>query len=183
MRIKYQSADSPAPLLGWSGRSLVDHARTRYVIPVPPNYHTLLPLISSTHTYCILQTFLPDLVSWCQRHPLRKGNVKRQHGLWQERALLRCRFRLLTGRASPIWNRRPCHGDLPLSVAQALAGHQKNTTAIALDTSDSAAPNTAISTVDIVISLIPYTLHALVVKAAINQQKSAVTTSYICPRL
>ncbi|KAJ5267858.1 aminoadipic semialdehyde synthase [Penicillium angulare] len=70
-----------------------------------------------------------------------------------------------------------------LSAAQALAVHHKNTTAIELDASDCAALNTAISTVDIVISLIPYTLHALVVKAAINQQKPVVTTSYISSEL
>lgn len=54
-----------------------------------------------------------------------------------------------------------------LSTAQALAGNHKNTTAIALDVAnDAAGLNAAVSDADIVISLIPYVLHATVVEAA-----------------
>ncbi|PYH96674.1 Saccharopine dehydrogenase [Aspergillus ellipticus CBS 707.79] len=71
-----------------------------------------------------------------------------------------------------------------LSSAQALAGHHKNTTAIALDVaSDVAGLSAAVSSADIVISLIPYVYHATVVEAAIEHRKPVVTTSYISPAL
>jgi len=36
---------------------------------------------------------------------------------------------------------------------------------------------------DIVISLIPYTYHATVIKSAIRKKKNVVTTSYISPAM
>lgn len=68
-----------------------------------------------------------------------------------------------------------------LSKAQELAGLSAN--AISLDVTDEAALNEAVSKVDLVISLIPYTYHVLVVKAAIKNKKHVVTTSYINPKL
>ena len=70
-----------------------------------------------------------------------------------------------------------------VATAQAIAGKHPNASAISLDASDSAALDNAIAGVDIVISLIPYTLHAAVVKVAIAHRKPVVTTSYISPAL
>lgn len=68
-----------------------------------------------------------------------------------------------------------------LSKAQELAGLTAG--AISLDVTDENALNEAVSKVDLVISLIPYTYHVLVVKAAIKNKKHVVTTSYINPKL
>ena len=51
--------------------------------------------------------------------------------------------------------------------------------AIALNVADTAELEDEISKVDLVISLIPYTFHAQVIKAAIHQKKHVVTTSYV----
>ncbi|KAK5134918.1 Saccharopine dehydrogenase [NADP(+), L-glutamate-forming] [Meristemomyces frigidus] len=63
--------------------------------------------------------------------------------------------------------------------AQKLCEGLKNATAISLDVSDQAALEHEISKVALVISLIPYTFHAQVIKAAISQKKHVVTTSYV----
>lgn len=68
-----------------------------------------------------------------------------------------------------------------LSKAKELAGLSAG--AISLDVTDENALNEAVSKVDLVISLIPYTYHVLVVKAAIKNKKHVVTTSYINPKL
>lgn len=68
-----------------------------------------------------------------------------------------------------------------LSKAKELAG--LSASAISLDVTDEAALNDAVAKVDLVISLIPYTYHVLVVKAAIKNKKHVVTTSYINPKL
>lgn len=68
-----------------------------------------------------------------------------------------------------------------LAKAQELAG--STTDAISLDVTDEAALDAAVAKVDLVISLIPYTYHVLVVKAAIKNKKHVVTTSYINPKL
>ncbi|EAW14927.1 saccharopine dehydrogenase [Aspergillus clavatus NRRL 1] len=70
-----------------------------------------------------------------------------------------------------------------LSAAQALASKHPNTTAVALDASSPEALSRAIAAHDIIISLLPYTLHPLVVEAAITHRKPVVTTSYISPAL
>lgn len=68
-----------------------------------------------------------------------------------------------------------------LSKAQALAGDVAD--AISLDVTDEKALDAAVAKFDLVISLIPYTYHAAVVKAAIKNKKHVVTTSYINPQL
>lgn len=41
----------------------------------------------------------------------------------------------------------------------------------------------AVSKVDVIISLIPYTFHADVVKSGIRNKKNVVTTSYVSPAM
>jgi len=52
-----------------------------------------------------------------------------------------------------------------------------------LDVSDDKALEAEIGKNALVISLIPYTFHAAVIKAAINQKKHVVTTSYVSPAM
>ena len=66
-----------------------------------------------------------------------------------------------------------------LESAQKLCEGLQNATAISLDVSDSAALEREIGKNGLVISLIPYTFHAQVIKAAINVKKHVVTTSYV----
>ncbi|KAH8925142.1 saccharopine dehydrogenase [Atractiella rhizophila] len=73
-----------------------------------------------------------------------------------------------------------------LATAKALAAELSVTTAvscISLDVTDGAALAKAVSTHDLIISLIPYTYHILVIKEAIKQKKDVVTTSYISPAI
>ncbi|KAE8358403.1 Saccharopine dehydrogenase [Aspergillus caelatus] len=70
-----------------------------------------------------------------------------------------------------------------LESAQKLAEGFKNTTAIALDVNDADALDKALEQVDLAISLIPYTFHALVIKSAIRTKKHVVTTSYVSPAM
>ncbi|KAH8433924.1 saccharopine dehydrogenase (NADP+, L-glutamate-forming) [Aspergillus melleus] len=70
-----------------------------------------------------------------------------------------------------------------LSAAEAVTDGRSNTSAISLDITDSDALDSAVADADIVISLVPYTLHAAVVKSAIEHTKPVVTTSYISPAL
>jgi len=70
-----------------------------------------------------------------------------------------------------------------LASAQKLAGNFTNTTAISLDVNDTSALAEAVAKHDIVISLIPYTYHVTVVKAAIKAKKHVVTTSYVSPAM
>lgn len=55
-----------------------------------------------------------------------------------------------------------------LESAQALASGFKNAKAISLDVNDDAALDAALNKADVVISLIPYTFHATVIKSAIR---------------
>lgn len=48
---------------------------------------------------------------------------------------------------------------------------------------DAAALDKALEKVDLVISLIPYTYHAQVIKGAIRTKKHVVTTSYVSPAM
>lgn len=48
---------------------------------------------------------------------------------------------------------------------------------------DTAALEAEVAKVEVAISLIPYTFHAAVIKAAINQKKHVVTTSYVSPAM
>ena len=68
-----------------------------------------------------------------------------------------------------------------LSKAKELAGDVAK--AISLDVEDEKALDEAVSKANIVISLIPYTYHAIVIKSAIRQKKHVVTTSYISPAM
>ncbi|WZH40151.1 Saccharopine dehydrogenase [Fusarium acuminatum] len=70
-----------------------------------------------------------------------------------------------------------------LASAKNLAGTYDNTKAISLDVNDSAALKEAVSQHDITISLIPYTYHVAVIKAAIKAKKNVVTTSYVSPAM
>ncbi|KAJ3229698.1 saccharopine dehydrogenase (NADP+, L-glutamate-forming) [Chytriomyces hyalinus] len=68
------------------------------------------------------------------------------------------------------------------NVESLIAG-RPNASAIALDVNDDAALEAAVAKHDLVISLIPYTHHARVIKAAIKHRKHVVTTSYISPAM
>ncbi|KAJ4302765.1 saccharopine dehydrogenase (NADP+, L-glutamate-forming) [Kalmusia sp. IMI 367209] len=70
-----------------------------------------------------------------------------------------------------------------LEKAQALAKGIKNATAISLDVDNSEALDAEVAKVDVVISLIPYTYHATVIKSAIRKKKNVVTTSYVSPAM
>ncbi|RAK97613.1 saccharopine dehydrogenase (NADP+, L-glutamate-forming) [Aspergillus ibericus CBS 121593] len=70
-----------------------------------------------------------------------------------------------------------------LESAQKLSGDFKNSKAISLDVTDDAALDKALSEHDLVISLIPYTFHATVIKSAIRTKKHVVTTSYVSPAM
>ncbi|OKL60088.1 Saccharopine dehydrogenase [Talaromyces atroroseus] len=67
--------------------------------------------------------------------------------------------------------------------AKKLAAGGKHTKAISLDVNDDAALDKELEKVDLVISLIPYTYHAQVIKAAIRTKKNVVTTSYVSPAM
>lgn len=66
-----------------------------------------------------------------------------------------------------------------LKSAEKLGQGIANTHSISLDVTDSAALDAAVAKVDVVISLIPYTFHADVIKSAIRNKTNVVTTSYV----
>ncbi|KAJ5640476.1 Saccharopine dehydrogenase [Penicillium herquei] len=70
-----------------------------------------------------------------------------------------------------------------LDSAQKLAAGFKHTKAISLDVSNDAELDKAMEPVDVVVSLIPYTFHATVIKAAIRTKTNVVTTSYVSPAM
>ncbi|KAK3365136.1 saccharopine dehydrogenase [Lasiosphaeria ovina] len=70
-----------------------------------------------------------------------------------------------------------------LESAKALSAGVKNATPISLDVTDDQALDAELAKHDLVISLIPYTFHALVIKSAIRQKKHVVTTSYVSPAM
>lgn len=70
-----------------------------------------------------------------------------------------------------------------LESAKQLAAGFKHTNAISLDVSDDAALDKELAKVDLVVSLIPYTFHAQVIKGAIRTKKNVVTTSYVSPAM
>ncbi|KAF2031399.1 Saccharopine dehydrogenase [Setomelanomma holmii] len=70
-----------------------------------------------------------------------------------------------------------------LEKAQSLAKGIPNTNAISLDVNNADALDTEVAKVDVVISLIPYTFHATVIKSAIRKKKNVVTTSYVSPAM
>ncbi|KAJ3105973.1 hypothetical protein HDU96_008367 [Phlyctochytrium bullatum] len=64
-----------------------------------------------------------------------------------------------------------------------MVSKKQNATAIALDVNDEKSLEDEVAKYDIVISLIPYTHHAKVIKAAVKHKKHVVTTSYISPAM
>ena len=57
------------------------------------------------------------------------------------------------------------------------------TTAVSLDVNSTPDLERAVADHDLVISLIPYTYHAAVIKAAIKGKTHVVTTSYVSPAI
>ena len=70
-----------------------------------------------------------------------------------------------------------------LASAQALAADLPSTTIISLDVGNTELLEAAVASHDLVISLIPYTFHAAVIKAAIKGKTNVVTTSYVSPAM
>jgi saccharopine dehydrogenase (NADP+, L-glutamate forming) len=66
-----------------------------------------------------------------------------------------------------------------LESAKKLSAGVKNANPISLDVTDEAALDAEVAKNDLVISLIPYTFHATVIKSAIRNKKNMVTTSYV----
>ena len=72
-----------------------------------------------------------------------------------------------------------CSACRTLKSAEKLGQGIPNTHPISLDVTDAAALDAAVAKVDVVISLIPYTFHADVIKSAIRNKTNVVTTSYV----
>ncbi|KAI4602119.1 spermidine resistance protein [Pestalotiopsis sp. IQ-011] len=70
-----------------------------------------------------------------------------------------------------------------LESAKSLSAGVKNATPISLDVTNDQALDAEVAKHDLVISLIPYTFHATVIKSAIRQKKHVVTTSYVSPAM
>ncbi|KAK3937024.1 Saccharopine dehydrogenase [Diplogelasinospora grovesii] len=66
-----------------------------------------------------------------------------------------------------------------LSTAQALASAYPRAQPISLDVASTADLDAQVATHDLVISLVPYTYHAAIIKSAIKVRKNVVTTSYV----
>ncbi|KAF4471394.1 saccharopine dehydrogenase, partial [Fusarium albosuccineum] len=67
--------------------------------------------------------------------------------------------------------------------AKKLAEGVKLASPVSLDATDDQALDAAVAQHDLVISLIPYTFHAAVIKSAIRNKKHVVTTSYVSPAM
>lgn len=70
-----------------------------------------------------------------------------------------------------------------IESAKDLSAGIQNALPITLDVTDEQALDAEVAKHDLVISLIPYTFHATVIKAAIRQKKHVVTTSYVSPAM
>ncbi|EOO01411.1 putative saccharopine dehydrogenase protein [Phaeoacremonium minimum UCRPA7] len=70
-----------------------------------------------------------------------------------------------------------------LTAAQKLSSGVKNAHPISLDVNNQEALDAEVAKHDLVISLIPYTYHATVIKSAIRNKKHVVTTSYVSPAM
>ena len=70
-----------------------------------------------------------------------------------------------------------------LASSKALANDLPNATPISLDVTSSADLDAQVASHDLVISLIPYTFHAAVIKSAIKGKTHVVTTSYVSPAM
>ncbi|KAK3325496.1 Saccharopine dehydrogenase [Apodospora peruviana] len=67
--------------------------------------------------------------------------------------------------------------------AQKLSEGVNNAYPVSLDVTDDSALDAQVAQHDLVISLIPYTFHAAVIKSAIRNKKNVVTTSYVSPAM
>jgi saccharopine dehydrogenase (NADP+, L-glutamate forming) len=76
-----------------------------------------------------------------------------------------------------------CTACRTLESAKKLSHGVAHATPISLDVTDDAALDAEVAKHDLVISLIPYTFHATVIKSAIRQKKHVVTTSYVSPAM
>jgi saccharopine dehydrogenase (NADP+, L-glutamate forming) len=70
-----------------------------------------------------------------------------------------------------------------LESAKSLSAGVQNATPISLDVTNDEALDAELEKHDLVISLIPYTFHAAVIKSAIRKKKHVVTTSYVSPAM
>lgn len=76
-----------------------------------------------------------------------------------------------------------CTACRTLESAKKLSADVKLTTPVSLDVNDEKALDAEVAKHDLVISLIPYTYHATVIKSAIRNKKNVVTTSYVSPAM
>ncbi|KAI9743809.1 MAG: Saccharopine dehydrogenase [NADP(+), L-glutamate-forming] [Claussenomyces sp. TS43310] len=70
-----------------------------------------------------------------------------------------------------------------IESAKALCEGVKLAHPISLDVADESALDAEVEKHDLVVSLIPYTFHAAVIKSAIKGKKHVVTTSYVSPAM
>lgn len=70
-----------------------------------------------------------------------------------------------------------------MESAKQLAQGIEHASPITLDVTNSNALDSEVRKVDVVVSLIPYTYHATVIKSAIREKKNVVTTSYVSPAM
>ncbi len=82
------------------------------------------------------------------------------------------------------------HGKWELTIADVSEGaalakldNRPNGKALALDVNNSEALNAAVGNADVVVSLLPPSLHILAAKACLNQAKHLVTASYVSPEI
>lgn len=94
------------------------------------------------------------------------------------RAASCCQVAELHGRG--ILNSSACR---TLEHAKKITFEVSRATSIALDINNSEELDRAVSQSDVVVSLIPYTLHVAVIRSAIRNRKNVVTTSYISPAM
>jgi saccharopine dehydrogenase (NADP+, L-glutamate forming) len=78
------------------------------------------------------------------------------------------------------WSYKACRTK---ASAEKLSEGVKNAHPISLDVTDDKALDAEVAKHDLVISLIPYTFHATVIKSAIRNKKHVVTTSYVSPAM
>ncbi|TDI46658.1 MAG: saccharopine dehydrogenase [Acidobacteria bacterium] len=72
---------------------------------------------------------------------------------------------------------------LRVEDAQKLIGDRANATAVAVDVTDTAQVEQCVGSVDLVVSLVPFHLHAEVAKVAVAKRVHLVTTSYVSPAM
>eukprot|EP01137_Pigoraptor_chileana_P031773 Opistho-2@20135 len=69
------------------------------------------------------------------------------------------------------------------ATAEALTDFRDNTAAVECDVHSEAEVDALMAEHDIAVSLIPYTLHPLIIKSAVKHKKHFVSTSYISPAM